>query len=171
MKYLVLLFLALNPLSLQAGELFRWVDNDGKVHYGDALPAKAAQVERKKFSDAAQPNMDIPYETRLAQKNFPVILYVADNCKENCTMARSLLLKRGIPYSERNLKSKADIDAFKALSGTDSVPALGVGRHYLSGFLAEQWHGELDIAGYPKTSGYRAALPASAPASTATVGQ
>jgi len=165
MKRIVLLCSALILADAEAGELLRWVDTNGKVHYGDTAPADATQVEHKKFPNAAPPGADIPYETRLAQQNFPVTLYVADNCTENCTMARSLLNKRGIPFSEKNLKTKVDIDAFKALSGNDSTPTLAVGRHYLSGFQAEQWQSELDIAGYPKTAPNRAlgAIPASAP--------
>jgi glutaredoxin len=165
MKYLVLLCLALAFSGVHAGDLFRWVDSTGKVHYGDMTPADASQVERKKFPTAAPPSEDISYETRRAQQNFPVTLYVADNCTENCEMARNLLNKRGIPFSEKKLTTKADIDAFKALSGSSSAPTLAVGRHYLSGFQAEQWHGELDVAGYPKTGTPHTppVLPASAP--------
>jgi hypothetical protein len=63
---------------------------------------------------------------------------------------------RGIPYSEKSLRTKQDFDAFKQLSGLGGVvPVLVVGKNFLKGFLAEQWHNELDIAGYPKTSIYR----------------
>ena len=141
------------------------------MHYGDVPPADAAQVKTIKSPAAAAPVEDMPYETRRAQQNFPVTLYVADNCTTPCDQARSLLSKRGIPFSEKKLITQEDIDAFKALSGFDSVPALGVGKTFLKGFLAEQWHSELDIAGYPKTAPYRppGALPASAPAAASEV--
>lgn len=169
MKRIVLLWgcLALMPSDLQAGELFRWVDAQGRVHYGDAPPAEALRVERKKLSDAVMPGEGLSYEARRAQQNFPVILYVADNCTELCDQARSLLSKRGIPFSEKKLVTQEDIDAFKARSGSDSTPTLAVGRTFLKGFLATQWHGELDIAGYPRIAPYRppapGVLPASAP--------
>ena len=173
MKRIVLLLgcLAVMPSGAQAGELYRWVDAQGKVHYGDMLPVDAAQVTPRKFPAAAAPVEDLPYETRRAQQNFPVILYVADNCTTPCDQARSLLSKRGIPFSEKKLITREDIDAFQALSGFDSAPTLAVGRTFLKGFLAEQWHGELDIAGYPKAAPYRApgALPASAPAAASQV--
>lgn len=168
MKRIVLLLgcLVVMPAGLQAGGLLRWVDAQGKVHYGDMPPADAAQLVPVRPIGAASPGADLPYETRRAQQNFPVILYVAENCVEPCKQARNLLSKRGIPFSEKMLQSKEDIDAFKALSGGDSVPTLGVGKAFLKGFLAEQWHSELDIAGYPKIAPYRApgVLPASAPA-------
>ena len=173
MKRIVLLLgcLAVMPSGAQAGELYRWLDAQGKVHYGDVPPAGAVQVTPIKSPAAVTPVEDLPYETRRAQQNFPVTLYVADNCAEACNQARNLLSKRGIPFSEKLLITQEDIDAFKALSGSDSVPTLAVGKAFLKGFLAGQWHGELDIAGYPKTAPYRAAgaLPASAPAAASQV--
>lgn len=166
MKRIVLLLicLALIPLSAQAGKLYRWVDAEGNVHYGDAPPADAKQVETKKLSDAATQNQDLPYEARRAQQNFPVTLYVADNCIDACNKARSFLSKRGIPFSEKSLKTLEDFDAFKKLSGSDSLPTLSVGKNFLKGFLDSQWNNELDIAGYPKTSTYRAPVAPATPA-------
>ncbi len=118
MKRIVLLFcMALLPFGVQADKLYRWVDANGKVHYGDVPPADGAQVEAMKFPAAAAPVADLPYETRRAQQNFPVILYVADNCTEPCDEARKLLNQRGIPFSEKKLVTQEDIDAFKALGG------------------------------------------------------
>ncbi|MFZ5502700.1 MAG: DUF4124 domain-containing protein [Pseudomonadota bacterium] len=149
---------------VQAGELYRWVDAQGKVHYGDAPPADAARVETKHFSAAADADQTMPYETRRAQQNFPVTLFVSQECGEYCDQARGLLDKRGIPFGEKVLVSKEEIDAFKAASGHERVPTLQVGRNYLGDFRSEVWHKELDIAGYPKQSSYRPAPPP-APAS------
>ncbi|MDD5298893.1 MAG: glutaredoxin family protein [Gallionella sp.] len=178
MKRIVLLLICLlgASFSAQAGELYRWVDAHGKVHYGDVIPVGADQIEEKKFSDAAAPDEYLSYETRRAQQNFPVTLYVADNCAEYCDKARDLLGKRGIPFSEKALRTKEEIDAFKALAGFDSVPALSIGRTILKGLQADQWNSELDIAGYPKTVPYRTpkkpaapvAPPAAAPAASST---
>ncbi|MDP1635440.1 MAG: glutaredoxin family protein [Gallionellaceae bacterium] len=162
MKRLVLFSLCLLFCvpAAQAGKLYRWVDSSGKVHYGDAPPPEAAKVEAKKFSDAA-PGENLPYETRRAQQNFPVTLYIADSCGEACEQARSLLHKRGVPFTEKNLVKKEEIDAFRNLSGSDSVPVLLIGRIFLKGFLATKWNDELDVAGYPKSAPYRA-VPAPA---------
>jgi len=169
MKRIVLLLSCLAWMPTQAGELYRWVDKAGKVHYGDLPPPEAAQIEEKKFSPAGTPGADLPYATRRAQQDFPVTLYVADNCTEYCDQARRLLNERGIPYTEKKLVTQEDIDAFKSLSGSDSAPTLAVGRTFLKGFLATQWHSELDIAGYPKTAPYRPATPAAAPAAASGV--
>jgi glutaredoxin len=173
MKRIVLLLgcLAVMPSGMQAGELFRWVDAQGKVHYGDVPPVGAAQVTPIKSPAAATPGEDLPYETRRARQDFPVTLYVADNCTDYCDQARKLLSQRGIPFGEKKLVTQEDINAFKALSGFDGTPALAVGKTFLKGFLAAQWHSELDIAGYPKTAPYRfsATPPASVPAAASQV--
>jgi hypothetical protein len=164
MKHVVLLLacLAIMPSGVQAGELFRWMDKAGEMNYGDVPPADATNVEIIKPSGQPTQNEDLPFETRLAQQKFPVTLYVGAGCGETCNQARSLLSKRGIPYSEKLLRTKQDIEEFKQLSGIDGeVPVLAVGRNFLKGFLESQWNSELDIAGYPKTAPYRASsIPA-----------
>ena len=77
--------------------------------------------------------------------------------------------RRGIPFSDKKLLTKEEIEAFKALSGSDIAPTLGVGKIFLKGFEAGQWNNQLDIAGYPKTAPYHApkaspAMPAAASA-------
>ena len=147
--------------SVQAAGWYRWTDKSGKVHYSDAPPADATDVQKQKSGEAPlTDNADVPYETRRAQQNFPVTLYVVDGCGDGCQQARDLLNKRGIPFSENSLKTKEEFDTFKKLSGNAGVPVLTVGKVWLKGFQAEQWHSELDDAGYPKTAPYRA--PASA---------
>jgi glutaredoxin len=167
MKRIVLLLgcLLVIPIGIHAGELYRWVDKSGKVHYGDAPATEAVQVERKKFySPATQGGEDLSYETRRAQQNFPVTLYTASNCIESCQQARNFLNKRGIPFTEKTLLTKEEIDDFKQQSGSDQSPTLAVGKTYLIGFQAEAWGSELDIASYPETAPYRApkTLPAAA---------
>lgn len=172
MKRIVLLLacLSIMPSGVQAGELFRWVDKAGRVHYSDVPPADATDVERiKPSSEPPAQDEDLPYETRRAMENFPVTLYVGNGCGEACELARSLLTKRGIPFSEKLLKYKEDVEAFKELSGFDGVPALAVGKTFLRGFQTSQWNSELDIAGYPKTAPYRASSTPSTPAAASQV--
>jgi glutaredoxin len=107
---------------------------------------------------------DLPYETRIAQRNFPVTLYVGSVCDEVCNQAHSLLNRRGIPFAEKVLKTSKDIAAYKQLSGMDAfVPALQVGTTFIKGFQESQWNNELDIAGYAKTASYRQRLQQQSP--------
>ena len=91
--------------SAQADSLYRWVDKDGKVHYGDRPAEDAVKAEQKRFAgpSAAAGDDDLPYSVRKAKQDFPVTLYVSQNCGDLCVQARSLLNKRGIPFAEKNL--------------------------------------------------------------------
>ena len=149
------------PWVAQAGETYRWLDSRGVMHYSDTPPPKSEQAEIKRFSGNPVSDEALSFETRRAKQNFPVSLYVSSGCGDICDQARSLLSKRGIPFSEKELKTKEDFEQLKQLSGTEGLPVLAVGKNYLKGFVAEQWNGELDIAGYPKTAPYRA--PATIP--------
>lgn len=162
MKRIVLLLVCLVIMPVQAGELFRWVDKAGRMNYGDVPPADATDVVRLNLSSVQEQSDDLPYATRLALQNFPVTLYVSEGCGETCDQARSMLSKRGIPYSEKVLRTTQDVEAFKKISGFGGVvPVLVVGKNFLKGFLEPDWNMELDIAGYPKTASYhqRIALP------------
>lgn len=159
MKKILLMacMLVLVNTEAQADTLYRWVDNEGKVHYGDRPEADAARIEQKKFAIPTVSDDDLlPYEARRARQNFPVTLYVSESCGDLCTQARDFLNKRGIPFTEKSLALQAEVEEFKKLSGGDGVPALAVGKKYLNGFEAGLWGSELDIAGYPKTAPYRA---------------
>ena len=169
MKYigLLLAYLLVISLGVQAGELFRWVDKNGKVHYSDTKPVDAVEIERKKLSTTTSQNEDLPYETQRAMQNFPVSLYVTNGCGAPCDQARSMLKKRGIPFSEKLLKTQEEIDTFFKVSGSNGAPTLAIGKAYLSGFLESKWNGELDVAGYPKTASYRQRVaPPAIPAPT-----
>jgi len=157
MKYIFFIFglLALVLSCAQADTLYRWVDKEGKVHYGDRPAADAINAEQKRFGPApSQSDDELSYGIRKAKQDFPVTLYGSANCGEYCVKARALLNKRGIPYVEKNLETKEDVDAFKKLTGGDRTPTLMVGKTPLIGFEEGQWNSELDIAGYPKIVPY-----------------
>ena len=136
--------------NVQAAELYRSIDKDGNVHYGDSPLMGTEDVEQLKLGSEPKPDENLPYETRRAMENFPVTLYAFPDCGSACQMARDLLHKRGIPFSEKSLTRKEDIDAFRQASGDSKLPAATIGKSWVRGFQEEQWNNELDIAGYPK---------------------
>jgi glutaredoxin len=170
--FFIIGLLALTLNSAQADTLYRWIDKEGKVHYGDRPADDAVKAEQKRFSAPSSAGDDeLSYGIRKAKQDFPVTLYVASNCSEYCVKARALLNRRGVPFVEKNLLTQEEVDAFKKLTGGDSTPTLMVGKTPLKGFEEGQWNSELDIAGYPKTAPYgtkpvqpATVAPASAPA-------
>lgn len=153
MKPLLMTVLLLVLQPALADELYRWVDDSGKVHYGDVPPGDAQQLQEKKFdapASAVTGDAALPFEVRRASQRFPVTLYVEDSCKAPCQQARDFLHQRHIPFAEKRLVTKEEIDAFKQQSGGDVLPTISVGSDWLKGFLEKSWQDELDAAGYPK---------------------
>jgi glutaredoxin len=138
--------------TAHAGELYRYIDNTGRVQYSDKPNPDA---ERLKFGNAPAVEAALPYETQKAQQFFPVTLFTFEQCGAPCTEARQLLKDRGIPFADKVLVTKEDEDEYRKISGGTQVPAMKVGKTWVKGFLAGQWHKELDFAGYPKTAPYR----------------
>lgn len=161
MKIIFMMLSLLVLANVQAAELYRSIDKDGKVHYSDTPLTDSEDVERLKLDNEPTPDENLPYETKRAMQNFPVTLYTFPECGLPCKQARELLDKRGVPFTGQNLVKQEDIDAFRKASGGSQVPALTIGKTWLIEFNDEQWNNELDFAGYPKkVLTYRPAPPA-----------
>jgi glutaredoxin len=145
--------LLLSAGASQAGNLYRWVDSNGTVHYSDQPPPPSVKkVEEKKFG-ANVIEGSSSYELQQAVKNFPVTLYATD-CGAACNKARQLLHKHGVPFDEKNPNQQPEsAEALKKIAGELMVPVLVVGSSQtLKGFEENAWNSALDAAGYPRTS-------------------
>lgn len=139
--------------GVSAGNMYRWVDSAGKVHYTDhPPPPEAKRVEQKNLGGNMVQGDDLPYATRVAVKNFPVTVFI-NECGEPCTKAREHLSKRGIPYTSRNPETNpADAEALKKLTDAMEVPVLVVGNTTpIRGYEPGSWDTALDAAGYPRS--------------------
>jgi glutaredoxin len=155
MSRILLVVLSLLALSVQAAT-YRWVDADGRVTYGDRPPANGAWLVQDTDGDGGvtPPTAAgaLPYALRSATNRFPVRLYTSGNCA-SCEAARALLTQRGVPFTERVLRTEADLTAFRRLGFAENqTPAISVGRERTQVFRADEWQLLLDAAGYPKTS-------------------
>ncbi len=139
--------------SAQSASLYRWVDTDGKVHYSEQPPPPSAarKVEEKTIGTPPSDDVQLPYASRLAAKNFPVTLYNS-GCGEACAKAREHLTQRGVPFNEKDA-GMPDVQAeLKKLIGALEVPVLAVGTvTRLKGYEPGAWNAALDEAGYPKS--------------------
>ncbi len=91
---------------VQAQGAYRWVDQDGKVHYGDRPPAAASGKAKELRLGAPAADKQVSFTMRQAMENFPVTLYVSADCGEGCKEASAYLRKRGIPFSEKNVATQ-----------------------------------------------------------------
>jgi len=132
------------------GQTYRWVDDQGRVHYTQTPPPPGARdVQKKNLEQSgAAASADLPYATQQAAKNFPVKLYAQKPCAP-CDDARASLVKRSVPFSEVDVLTQRELDEVKAISGKTDLPLVVVGSLFQSGFQKELINGLLDTAGYP----------------------
>lgn len=142
------LLLAAVVLAAQ-GQQYRWTDERGRVQYSDTPPPPSARnVEKKNFKGNAvgtQPS----YALARAVRDAPVRLYTHPICKEPCQLARNVLHRRGVPFSEIPATDPAKAEELKELSGGAAVPVLVVGFQVEKTVSAEAYDRALDVAGYP----------------------
>lgn len=164
-RIVFLLAALLIAIPAQAAQLYRWVDDRGRVEWRDTPPpATAKKVEQRSVGGSVIETSTLPYGLQQAVLNHPVTLYI-NNCGEACDKARAHLTRRGIPFTQKNPQD--DVDAYKKLTaGGMEVPLLFVGREQLKGYLDSSWDSALDTAGYPRqpAPGYSAPKPPAAPA-------
>lgn len=145
--------LALCLATAAQAQYYRWVDEQGKTHYGDRPPPAAAGKAQAMRHGAPAADKQLPYAVREAMANFPVILYVSADCGAGCNAGRDYLKARGIPFDEKNVASGEEIAALKKLIGEKeaAVPVLAVGTKTAKGWRKDDWQRLLDAAGYPKS--------------------
>jgi glutaredoxin len=156
-----------------SAQLYKWVDANGKTHFSDTPPPdNAKSTGTVKGANSATPASDLPYALQNAMKRAPVTLYTDSACS-GCDAGRSFLRARGIPFSEKTVKTDADLDRLKAVGGDGSLPYITIGSAKMAGFDPAQWGSMLTSAQYPATKAlpssyqYSAAAPAAPPAAPA----
>ena len=153
--------------------VYRIVGADGKVSFSDKPPSEASVKttpgKAATTNGGAVTGSALPYELRQVASKFPVTLYTGENCSP-CQTARSMLITRGVPFTEKTVNSNDDIQALQRLSGDNTLPFGTIGGQQLKGYSDTEWTQFLNAAGYPTSSalpsGYRQA--AATPMVTAT---
>lgn len=155
--HLVLLSAALVMSSLVAAQTtYRWIDKTtGKTVFSDQPPPPGTAKVQVMGGAAPSDDKQMPYATRQAVEKFPVTLYTSATCTEPCNQARSLLNGRGTPFTEKMLKSEAELAELTSKLGSEAmIPSVFVGQQSFKGFETTAWNNLLDLAGYPKTVPY-----------------
>jgi len=146
-------FLLAAAAAAGAQQMYRWTDENGRVHITDTPPPPSAKGVRKQKARSvpAEGEQGASYELAQAMKEFPVTLYTAPSCKEPCQQARALLNRRGVPFKEVQVwEEDTAQDLRKLTGGTLDVPVLTVGRSVQKGFQQDAFDALLDSARYPK---------------------
>ncbi len=151
MRRLALTLALLAFAAAASAQLYRWTDEQGKVHFGDTPPPPGARNVQKKSGAPGVTGTEenVPFALRQPLKEFPVTLYSAPSCN-GCAPARALLNARGIPFKEISVRTDEQIAELNKAAGENVVPALLVGPTAIRGFDEDSYHRVLDVAGYPK---------------------
>ena len=148
------IFAVLLGAACAAGaQLYRWTDENGRVHVTDTPPPASAKNVRKRdivSAPSAASSASQPYAVQLAAKNYPVTLYTAPDCAP-CGAARALLNQRGVPFREVSVVGEEESAQLRKAVGSLSVPSIVVGTSMQKGFEQGAYDSMLDVAGYPRS--------------------
>lgn len=148
----IVLCMLVGAMSAHA-QVYKWVGPDGKIQYSDTPPPASAKVQPRTVAtpSSSSGGVALPYEVAEAMKKNPVTLYSSANCTP-CDTARTMLISRGIPFSEKTVRTTEDIDYLREVSGDSQVPVMTIGKNKHQGYTASQWEEALIAAGYPATN-------------------
>ena len=152
----LLAVVAILTAQTAAAQQYRWVDENGRVHYSDTPPPPTAKdVQRKRLKGSAVAAQG-SYELDKAMKSSPVTLYSHPDCKDLCQIARDVLNQRGVPFTEVSATDDTKQEELRRVSGGTRVPVLLVGSQVETTVSASAYNQALDLAGYPKAGVARA---------------
>ena len=140
-------------MSSANAQVYKWVGPDGKIQYSDTPPPASAKVQPQTVAtpSSSSGGVTLPYEVTEAMKKNPVTLYSSANCTP-CDTARTMLIARGIPFSEKTVRTTEDVDYLREVSGDSQVPVMTIGKDKHQGYTATEWEEALKAAGYPSTN-------------------
>lgn len=139
--------LLLLPLPLVA-DLYKWTDENGKVHYSDSPPPgkKAKKLDLKINSISGPPVVSSLGNSTAATSASKVKLYTTTWCGY-CKKAKAYLQARGTPFQEIDVENSAQGQSeFRTLGGR-GVPVILVGNQRMDGYSEGGLEGLLKQAG------------------------
>ena len=143
----VLAALVLLP-SVLVADMYKWVDENGKVHYSDSPPPgkKAKKLDLKINSISGPPVVSSFSNSTAGTSTSKVRLYTTTWCGY-CKKAKAYLQARGTPFQEIDVESSAQGQSeFRALGGR-GVPVILVGNQRMDGYSEGGLEGLLRQAG------------------------
>ncbi|MBV1931568.1 MAG: DUF4124 domain-containing protein [Porticoccaceae bacterium] len=139
--------------EVSAGEIYKWVDEQGRVQFSDTAPEAGTQAEAEKViirpdintikgadvsvSDYLQTVQEKREEVEKleAERQKPVVMYSTTWCGV-CKRARKYFVANNIPFSEYDIeKSERGRKGYANLNGR-GVPIILVGKKRMDGFTS-----------------------------------
>lgn len=144
MRALLALLAILAAPPSAAGDVYKWTDAEGRVHFGDRPPAEAVTEEVKIRSHQGPAVVEAAPVGKHAYQG--VVLYSTAWCGA-CKRAKAHLKARGVVFTEYDIEMNGLAKAeFKRLGG-QGVPLILVGDQRMKGFNAARLDKLLQDAG------------------------
>jgi glutaredoxin len=114
-------------------EIYRWTDENGKVHFSD-------QPSRKHTTEAVEVRVNtyesVSIDTSVLRTGKKVIMYSASWCAV-CKKAKSYFKKNGIKFTEYDIEKSAKGRSDYRKLNASGVPVILVGEQRMNGFDIE----------------------------------
>ncbi|PKO70085.1 MAG: hypothetical protein CVU20_10870 [Betaproteobacteria bacterium HGW-Betaproteobacteria-14] len=151
MKFIhaLLLLLALSSQAVWA-QPYKWIDAQGRTHYGDRPPAdaRARPVTAAINTYSGTPVLSASDKPAAAAvRREALVIYTTPTCGY-CQAAKAHMSKRGIPYTERDVTISESYAREFRQKGGRGVPLIVAGSRTLNGYSRESLEDLLKGAGY-----------------------
>ena len=128
--------------SLASGEIYKWVDENGKIHYDDRPPqtrnAQRLEISIETYSSVQTQSYDGELTSagdNKSDQQKKVVMYSTEWCGV-CKKAKAYFKANKIPFREYDVeKSQKARRAYKKLKAK-GVPVILVGKKRMNGFSA-----------------------------------
>ena len=140
MNIRIALLLMLTLVCLPSfGEIYKWVDESGKVHYGDSLPPTAQRQDIKAdINTFEKQSYNFQPSPAAAPPQAKVVMYATSWCGY-CRKARTYFKSQGIDYTEYDIEKNADAKRRYDNLGGNGVPLILVGSEKMAGFSQQRF--------------------------------
>lgn len=127
-------------VSFGHAEIYKWVDENGKIHYDDR-PPETSKAKRLDISIETYSSVELqPYDASTVSddkqesaEQKKVVMYSTEWCGV-CKKAKAYFNKNGIPFREYDVeKSQRGKREYKKLKAK-GVPVILVGKRRMNGF-------------------------------------
>jgi glutaredoxin len=138
-RLIVLLVVAFSTVffsALASAEMYKWIDDDGKVHFGDSPKAdqrvEKVDVEVNTFKPVTYKSIDFS-RPPAGGRTKKVTMYSTSWCGY-CAKARDYFKKNNIHYVEYDIEKNDKAKRMYDLLGGSGVPVILVDKKRINGF-------------------------------------
>ncbi|MES9853044.1 MAG: glutaredoxin family protein [Candidatus Thiodiazotropha sp. L084R] len=124
--HVVLLLLA----STAHAEIFKWSDEQGKVHFSDKKPTHLESSEVKLKINTIK---SVSYDKSIFNLGKKVVIYTTSWCSY-CEKAKYYFKRKKIKYTEYNIEKSSKGKRQYLKMGATGVPVILVGKRRMNGF-------------------------------------